>query len=63
MAANSSALITERLLQQLKSGGKRFKAADSTGVKLSGIDLLTRTLALRRYLLRETVVCRCRNDA
>jgi acyl-[acyl-carrier-protein]-phospholipid O-acyltransferase / long-chain-fatty-acid--[acyl-carrier-protein] ligase len=50
---DSPAVITERLLQQLKACGKRFKVADSTGVKLSGIDLLTRTLALRSYLMRE----------
>lgn len=47
--------LTLRLLQQLKTCGKRLKAADSTGVKLSGIDLLTRTLALRSFLLREVV--------
>jgi acyl-[acyl-carrier-protein]-phospholipid O-acyltransferase / long-chain-fatty-acid--[acyl-carrier-protein] ligase len=47
--------LTLRLLRQLKSSGKRLKAADSTGVKLSGIELLTRTLALRRLLLREVL--------
>lgn len=47
--------LTLRLLRQLKATGKRLKAADSTGVKLSGIDLLTRTLALRRLLLREVL--------
>lgn len=46
-------VITLRLLQQLKRCGSRLKAADSTGVKLSGRDLLVRTLALRRFLLRE----------
>ncbi|GIW99288.1 MAG: hypothetical protein KatS3mg111_2621 [Pirellulaceae bacterium] len=51
--ANQDQVVTLRLLRQLKRGGKRFKAADSTGVKLSAIDLLVRTLALRRFLLRE----------
>ncbi|RMF42447.1 MAG: AMP-dependent synthetase [Planctomycetota bacterium] len=48
-------VVTLRLLRQLKAGGTRFKAADSTGVELSAIDLLVRTLALRRYLLREVL--------
>lgn len=49
----SSPVLTLRLLRTLKERGKRMKVADSTGVKLSGSDLLIRTLALRRYLLRE----------
>lgn len=53
--ASSKPIITLRLLEQLKACGKRFKAADSTGVKLSGINLLIRTLALRSYLLREVL--------
>lgn len=48
-------VITLRLIDQLKRCGSRFKTADSTGVKLSGRDLLIRTLALRRYLLREVL--------
>lgn len=48
-------LITLRLLRTLKARGKRLKAADSTGVRLGGHDLLIRTLALRRYLLREVI--------
>ncbi len=48
-------LLTLKLLRQLKACGKRLKAADSTGVKLSGSDLLIRTLALRRYLIREVL--------
>ncbi|MCA9133421.1 MAG: AMP-binding protein [Planctomycetales bacterium] len=48
-------VITLRLLQQLKDCGRRLKVADSTGVKLSGSELLIRTLALRRYLLREVL--------
>ncbi len=51
----STPVITLRLLQQLKNCGSRFKTADSTGAKLSGRDLLVRTLALRRYLLREVI--------
>ncbi|MEZ6133867.1 MAG: AMP-binding protein [Pirellulaceae bacterium] len=51
----SAPTLTLRLLRQLKQCGKRLKAADSTGVKLSGRDLLTRTLALRSYLLREVL--------
>lgn len=48
-------VITLRLIQQLKQCGKRFKLADSTGAKLSGRDLLIRTLALRNYLLRQVI--------
>lgn len=51
----STPVITLRLLQQLQSSGNRFKTADSTGVKLTSRDLLIRTLALRRYLLREVL--------
>ena len=51
----STPVVTLRLLEQLKSCGSRLKTADSTGAKLSGRDLLIRTLALRRYLLREVL--------
>ncbi|MEZ6075795.1 MAG: AMP-binding protein [Pirellulaceae bacterium] len=51
----STPVITLRLLQQLKQSGSRFKTADSTGAKLSSRELLVRTLALRRYLLREVL--------
>ncbi len=51
----SQPVITLRLIQQLKKCGGRFKVGDSTGTKLSGRDLLIRTLALRRYLLREVI--------
>lgn len=51
----STPVVTLRLLQQLKHGGTRFKTADSTGAKLTCRDLLIRTLALRRYLLREVI--------
>lgn len=50
-----SPVLTLRLIRQLKACGKRLKAADSTGVRLSGIDLLIRSLVLRRFLLRETI--------
>ncbi len=50
---DSSALVTQRLLRELKNNRREFKLADSSGVKLKGIDLLVRTLALRRYLMRE----------
>lgn len=55
MMNDSSPVLTLRLLQQLKQCGKRLKAADSTGVRLSGSDMLIRTLALRSYLLREVL--------
>lgn len=55
MSLDDTPVITLRLLRQLKAAGKRLKAADSTGVKLGGTDLLIRTLALRRYLLREVL--------
>ncbi len=48
-------LVTLRLLRQLKSGKQRMKVADSTGVKLNNEELLIRTLALRRCLLREVL--------
>ncbi len=51
----SAPVITLRLLQQLQTCGKRFKVADSNGTNLCGRDLLVRTLALRRFLLRETL--------
>lgn len=50
---SGSPVVTLRLLRQLKAGGKSLKVADSTGVELSNQDLLIRTLALRRYLMRE----------
>ncbi|MCA9190893.1 MAG: AMP-binding protein [Planctomycetales bacterium] len=52
---STSPLVTLRLLQQLKDCGKRFKIADSTGAKLTGIDLLTRILALRSCLERDVL--------
>jgi acyl-[acyl-carrier-protein]-phospholipid O-acyltransferase / long-chain-fatty-acid--[acyl-carrier-protein] ligase len=55
-ASNSSSpVITQRLIAQLKSSRQSFKCADSSGVKLTGQQLLMRTLALRSYLLREVL--------
>ncbi|MBX3420339.1 MAG: AMP-binding protein [Pirellulaceae bacterium] len=47
--------VTLRALKRLKSVNQPIKVADSTGVKLSSRDLLIRSLALRRYLLREVL--------
>ncbi len=58
---DASPQLTMRLIRQLKSCGSRFKVGDSTGVKLSGENLLIRTLALRRYLLREVLAADERN--
>lgn len=52
---DDSTVLTLRLLKQLKAGRKRLKVADSTGVELTNEQLLIRTLALRRYLLREVI--------
>ncbi len=48
-------LVTQQLLEQLKKNRSAFKIADSTGAVLTGPDLLVRSLALRRYLLREVL--------
>lgn len=50
-----SSYITLEALKQLKSTAKEMKFADSTGVKLSTQEVLIRTLALRRYLVREVL--------
>lgn len=50
-----SPFITLEVLRRLKSKNKPVKVADSTGAKLSNRDLLIRTLALRRFLLREVI--------
>ena len=52
---NSSRLVTEQLIEQLKTSRVPFKIADSMGTKLTGPELLIRTLVLRRYLLREVI--------
>lgn len=48
-------LVTERLIAQLQRARAPFKIADTSGAKLTGPELLIRTLALRRYLLREVL--------
>ncbi len=53
--ASSIPVVTLRLLRQLKAGKKRFKVGDSMGAVLNCNELLVRTLALRRYLLREVL--------
>ena len=53
--STSNPIVTEQLLAQLKSARAPFKVADSTGAKLTGPQLLMRTLALRRCLLREVL--------
>ena len=52
---NSDTVLTLRLLRQLKSGKAGMKVADSTGVSLTGKDLLVRTLALKNYLSRQVL--------
>ncbi len=47
--------VVQRLLAQLQASKHRLKVADSTGTKLTGEQLLIRTLALRRYLMREVI--------
>jgi acyl-[acyl-carrier-protein]-phospholipid O-acyltransferase/long-chain-fatty-acid--[acyl-carrier-protein] ligase len=42
-------------LERCRQKGSQIKVADSTGVKLSGSDLLLRTLALKRILEREAI--------
>jgi len=48
-------LLPYQLIVECKHRGKRMKVADSTGAKLSGHDLLLRTLILRRLLLRHVL--------
>jgi acyl-[acyl-carrier-protein]-phospholipid O-acyltransferase/long-chain-fatty-acid--[acyl-carrier-protein] ligase len=50
-----SSLLPVQLIRECKHRGQRMKAADSTGAKLSGYDLLIRTLILRRLLLRHVL--------
>lgn len=54
-STHEASYITLEVLKQLKAHPKAMKLADSTGVKLSSADVLVRTLALRRYLLREVI--------
>ncbi len=53
--ANGSKLLPIQLIYECKRRGNGLKAADSTGAKLSGNDLLLRTLILRRLLLRHVL--------
>lgn len=55
LAQSRKPLVTERLIAQLKASSQPFKIADSSGTKLTGSELLMRTLALRRYLVREVL--------
>ncbi|MFN9915805.1 MAG: hypothetical protein ACK53L_24650, partial [Pirellulaceae bacterium] len=50
-----SSLLPVQLIRECKHRGQRLKAADSTGAKLSGYDLLLRTLVVRRLLLRHVL--------
>lgn len=44
-----------QFIRACRAAGARLKVADSTGVELSGNDLLTRALIVRRVLLREVL--------
>lgn len=46
-------VLPRRILRSWKKAGGRLKAADSSGVEVSGKQLLLRTLLLRRVLRRE----------
>ena len=46
-------VLASRVLRVWKKNGKRLQAVDSTGVELTGRQILMRTLALRRTLRRE----------
>ena len=47
--------LPRMLIQQCRKRGKEMKVVDSMGVKLSGIDLLLRTIILQRILKREVL--------
>lgn len=53
--AEKAPLLPIELIHECKRRGKRLKTADSTGAKLSGSDLLLRTLILRRLLMRHVL--------
>jgi acyl-[acyl-carrier-protein]-phospholipid O-acyltransferase / long-chain-fatty-acid--[acyl-carrier-protein] ligase len=55
MIHDRSALLPIQLIQECKHRGQGLKAADSTGARLSGSDLLLRSLVLRRLLLRHVL--------
>ncbi|MFN9435176.1 MAG: AMP-binding protein, partial [Planctomycetota bacterium] len=42
-------------LEQCRKKGNRIKVVDTTGIKLSGSELLLRTLALKRIIEREAI--------
>ncbi|NND95716.1 MAG: AMP-binding protein, partial [Pirellulaceae bacterium] len=48
-------VLAGRAIRVWKKASRRLQAADSTGVELSGRELLIRTLALRRTLRREVL--------
>jgi acyl-[acyl-carrier-protein]-phospholipid O-acyltransferase/long-chain-fatty-acid--[acyl-carrier-protein] ligase len=49
----SGMVLPRKFLRVCRRAGRRMKVADSTGVELSGNDLLLRTLIVRRLLRRE----------
>jgi acyl-[acyl-carrier-protein]-phospholipid O-acyltransferase/long-chain-fatty-acid--[acyl-carrier-protein] ligase len=55
MMAKHSRLLPVQLIYECKHRGNGMKSADSTGAKLSGYDLLLRSLILRRLLLRHVL--------
>ncbi|QDU93097.1 MFS transporter [Lignipirellula cremea] len=48
-------LITRKFIRRCKQRGKNPKVSDSTGVKLSGSELLARTIVLKRLLKRHVL--------
>jgi acyl-[acyl-carrier-protein]-phospholipid O-acyltransferase / long-chain-fatty-acid--[acyl-carrier-protein] ligase len=53
MANDHDLILPRRFLRMCRRRMRRLKVADSTGVELTGVALLTRTLVLRRALRRE----------
>ncbi len=49
----SGVVLPRKFLRTCRRAGRRLKAADTTGVELSGNDLLLRTLIVRRLMRRE----------
>jgi acyl-[acyl-carrier-protein]-phospholipid O-acyltransferase/long-chain-fatty-acid--[acyl-carrier-protein] ligase len=47
--------LPKLFLEQCRKKGNRVKVVDTTGVKLSGNDMLLRTLALKRIIEREAI--------
>jgi acyl-[acyl-carrier-protein]-phospholipid O-acyltransferase/long-chain-fatty-acid--[acyl-carrier-protein] ligase len=56
-------MLPYQLIRECKHRGNRMKVADSTGSKLSGFDLLLRSLILRRLLLRHVLQANDQNVA